>query len=226
MSATRSSRNTALLAVLLSPLLLVTACNGSEVLDTGNTAFVVEVPIINPEDRFDLLALMLVSQINVRPNNPDADASLGPRPIGVLSSTEDLIEIDFSDPSLSDPSTLVLSSGSYRISTLQLANLLLVATRPDPLEWDTCEEFFAWTFPVGIIEFDAEDLGNLGNFSVPAGGAGVLTIGFDATAFIEAYTNTWICTPPPNPVPIQFDEAAFKALAPTYLTIRSTSVTP
>ena len=44
------------LAMWALPLILMAGCTGSDVISTGNTPFVVEVPIVNPDDRFDLLA--------------------------------------------------------------------------------------------------------------------------------------------------------------------------
>jgi len=210
--------------ILLTATVLIlaaaTGCTNSDVLSTGNAEFTIVIELANPETRFDQFALVRITAINVRPNDPEADASLGSLDIGILATPEDTLDMDLNNPGELPPSNLVLSSGSYRISKLELTDLIFIDGDPPDLPLNDCTEAsFFLTDPgeAGIIELDSADLGGV-NINVGAN-TGQITIQVDGKALSDAFAASWDCIPEAGVSIHPFDEDKFISLAPTYLRI-------
>jgi len=208
-----------LLQALTLSLLALAGCTGSDMLDAGNTSFTIDVNIANPETRFDRFALLRVTAINVRPNDPDADASLGPLGIGILAKPEDILNINFNSPTDRSPSQLILSSGEYRISRLEMTDLIFFANTKPPLPLTDCSQAQFYVTPpgtAGIIRLSSETLGGV---SINVGkNTGQVVIEIDGAALADAYAHSWACSLTTG-VATTFNQAAFIAQAPQFIRI-------
>ncbi len=208
----RPRTKTIMLTALL-PWMVLTGCTDSDPIATGNSELTVQIELVNAETPFDNLAEFSIIQINVRPNDPASDAALGQAPVGLIATASDVLDINLNQPLVLTPTTLVLSSGSWRISNLTVGNVLLL--KDDQTPQPACEDFFFFSSPSTIVYTAADFMGDA-NFNISADGQGTLNIQIDGSAFVEAFTNSWDCA---GVIPLTFRRTDFVARAPEYFDI-------
>jgi len=210
----------ALLVFAALPLyLLASGCTEDNVLNTGNVDFPIDVEIIDPETRFDLFSRVRITQINVRPNLPAADESLGPRPIGIIASSDDILDVNFNDPADLAPSNIILSSGPYRFSLLQMADLFFYDSDLPTLPLESCTDAQFFISPPGasgLVNLDSEDLGGV-VIEVGEDTAQII-IQLDGNALANAFAASWECDLNSG-IATVFHSEIFAAQAPTYIQV-------
>lgn len=224
------AKKAALLACVL-PIWAASGCTGTDVLSTGNTAFTVEVDIVNPITRHES-SFFTISAINLRPNGVAGEAALGAAPIGILARQEDLLTVNLNNLSEFVPTTIRLSTGSYRISRIELSGFTFRDLQ-SPIPAPNCTELRQYP-SVAPVPIFAEQLGNP-NLTVTAGGTSSVTIVIDGAALVDAFEAAFdcnalslaggsVCCPtrcgPPCIPSSQFRPSLFAAAAPTFITFR------
>ena len=195
-------------------VLCAAGCTDSDVLSTGNSDVILQIEVVNTTNRFDVRAEISISQLNLRPNDPTSDQSLGSSAIGIIQTEEQVVRVNFNNVANPAPSRLILSSGSWRLNTLQLNNPLFFDSNPPPPT--ACDQLQLYSFN-GTINYTAADLGPSANFNV-APGAPPIRIQIDGAALIEAFEDSFACIIPPG-FPTTFNQAYFKSKAQTYIRV-------
>jgi hypothetical protein len=205
--------NGALLA-LLGLILTAAGCTGSEVLAPSTQAFQLEVEIVNLETRFDIATLQ-ISQLEIRPADPDADEALTGGSIGLFLRP---LQLTYSDKPAGD-SQVPLPNGQYRVSLMRMNPITFIDIVDPPTSAPTCEEYVRnWSYNsnVFIADFGGDVLINVSN-----GSANVSKLVVDGEAFIKAFQESWVCQDTGNGtwrlVSGSFDPFAFGRRAPEYL---------
>jgi len=216
-------RREVLLLLAIGPLLAVAGCTNSDPTTTGNSPITISIEAVESGTRFDFLSSLQITQLTVRPNDPMADQALGESAVGLFSAAEDVLTLDLNEPGEVVPTTITLSSGSWRLSDLRMKDVLMLATdRTTP--WVECDEGPVFITPPGPgFPIDSVALGGDTNFTVSAAGEAQLIIRIRIPELVEAFTNSFDCIGDP-PFAITFLEEDFVALAPTYIEL--VSVTP
>jgi hypothetical protein len=116
-------------ALAMAAVLVTAGCTGSDVIPSGNVEVSVEVQVVNTEfierdwPNTGLNgATLKVTQITLRPTDPDADASLGDIPIGLF--TESIIDVDLVNP-VPVQLTRIMSAGEYKINSITLRDVFM-----------------------------------------------------------------------------------------------------
>jgi hypothetical protein len=195
-------------------VLCAAGCTDSDVLSTGNSDVILQIEVVNAANRYDLRAEVSISQLNLRPNDPTTDQSLGAAPIGIIATAEQVVRVNFNNLTNPPPTVLILSSGSWRLNLLQLNNPLFFDTNPPPPT--ACDKLGFYQF-TGTINYTAADLGPTANFNV-APGAPPIRIQIDGAAMIEAFEDSFACVIPPG-FATTFNMAYFKSKASTYIRV-------
>jgi hypothetical protein len=204
--------NGALLA-LLGLILTAAGCTGSEVLAPRTQSFLLEVEIVNVETRFDI-ATFQISQLEVRPADPDADEALSGGGIGLFLRP---LQLSYSNTPEGD-SQVPLPNGQYRVSLMRMSPISYIDVDP-PASAPTCEDYVrTWSYNsnVFIADFGRDVLINVSN-----GSANVSKLVVDGEALLKAFQESWICQDTGNGtwrlVAGSFDAIGFGRRAPEYL---------
>jgi len=178
------------LLLILAPVIAASGCPGTDILRTGNGTYVIEVVVTNNDPvvdgfRYDF-ADLFIGQVNIRPVDSVADAALGPRDIGAVSGA---IDINLT-MGTAEPTTLLLSSGAYRLTLVQVAGI-------DLFDFDAtftaCDDFDEYPAQFTQNLYDLEDFGQTVILNVDADTEGTLTITIDAQAFVDAFEAGFTC---------------------------------
>ena len=183
---------------ILALLLLLTAlsCPGTEtiVVDVGD--FVVVIVTNNlAATRYESIGFQ-VFQLELAPEDPDAQDALAGDTIGILRFPENF---DLNQQSITLPS-VPLHSGQYRVTEFIIENIVMVDNSP-PAVPTTCFENFS-TIPDGQVGFpttgrvEFTDLGDPISTVSPDGGQ--LTVQIDAEQFASALESAIICVDTPG----------------------------
>ncbi len=176
---------------LALPLIATSGCTSTDILRTGNAPFTLQVELVNSATRFGI-GLFTITRLDVRPNDPDADAALGPLDIALIAAADDVLNIDLNLPGLFDPTTLTMPSGSYRISFLRFGDIsMLDFIAPFPPA--DCLSLRFYELRDGL-DLDDDDLGGLlPDIEIDPLSGGSLTFTIDGLAFTDAFVAAWDC---------------------------------
>jgi hypothetical protein len=222
---TARMRSGVLVALLL--LAATAACTNSEELNSGVSSVPVEVTIVNPDTRFDR-AFFDVTQVAVRPVDPQAAEVLGTNPLWIMKTTEgSAIEINLNGVEGGYMAPSQLTEGLYEVESIELRTLEF--GRGERIGDATCAEYITDYFVVNSIQLAQFDERVV--LQVVPGATSPLKIQIDGQALATAFENSWQCAQGApgcgfvNPPPwclfpagaAAFNPSTFAQQAPTFI---------
>ena len=214
------------LLALLILLAVSAACTNADQLSSGVGEIPVQVAMVNTETRFER-ARFDVSQVTVRPLDPDASDALGTDPLGMLRST-DVIEVDFNVGDETFQTESPLTVGLYEVQSIVFANMEF--DRGERLGVAACEEYIT-DYPLVPGPVRVSDFGVQVIVEVTLGTDNRLRMLIDGGNLTAAFETSWRCAQgaacgglPPWPIwcllpnnASAFSNFDFAELSPTYL---------
>jgi hypothetical protein len=177
---------------LLALLVLVAAmaaCTNSEQLNSGVGPVPIEITIVNSETRFDR-AFFDVTQVTVRPLDPDASEALGRDPLWMIQTTDDApIEINLNSDQDWYESSSQLTIGPYELISIDMR--LVEFTNGQRLGNATCAEYVTQYPLVEVTRL--VDFGGPIVIDVTIGAGNQLEMVFDGAAMATAFENSFLC---------------------------------
>lgn len=187
-------RTAVLVGTILLPLLAASGCTGTDVITAGNGSvrFDVTLTNVNNAARFEILRFT-VTQIALRPADPDASAVLGPLDLALLtgSLTVDTTGQFFGSKDVPIP------AGNYVLEAFTL-NAVTATDNDGTGSPATCAEWmdvFPSTSPLpgAFTYFDGTDLDVV--LTMDPNTANVINLTVDVDVFIEELAEAWRCRP-------------------------------
>jgi len=169
---------------------LAGACTNSDDLSSGVDRMIVDVELQNPSTRFAIAGISF-SQITVRPVDPAADDVLGPNPIGIVATTTGGIDMDFNGGETSFEVGATLPSGTYRIDSIIIEELLFQSGTPSATPTN-CVGAIATYNQVNRVQLN--ELGSEITFTVTEGSdTNRVHVTIDGAALADAFEQSWNC---------------------------------
>ena len=204
------------LLALLVLLAVTAACTNSEQLNSGVGPVPIEIMIVNSDTEFNR-AFFDVTQVTVRPLNPNASEVLGVNPLWLIPQTDDspiVINLNSDEDLYESDSQLTI--GPYEVLSIDLR--LIEFTNRERTGNATCLEY--------ITQYPSVQFIQLINFGEPvvvdvtAGTANQLIMEFDGAALTTAFARSWNCSqgiacglfPPMDWCISPFNETSFNPL--------------
>ncbi len=203
----RKVKNSMRAAILVAATLLIAGCPGTDVLELSVSSLDPQLTVANSaSSRYDT-ATFTLNQITAVPVDPATQAALGVP----LSLMQNPVTVDLNG-SGNDLPMVSLNSGSYRIESIVISNILLRDDNPptmpvscidglvDPgvdANLGTADDFSLVPDPRAVtqpLSYAFEDFAVDGIASVGSAG-GALTVTLDAQAFIASFEASINCTP-------------------------------
>jgi len=216
---------------LLALLVLVAAmaaCTNSEQLSSGVAPVPIEVMVVNSDTRFDR-AFFDLTQVTVRPLDPDASEVLGTDPLWMMQTTQDArFEINLNSDEDQFLTSSQLTVGPYEVLSVELQ--ILEFSQGTRIGNASCSDYIT-DYP--LIQFSVQlvDFGEPITVDVTLGTDSQLQMLIDGAALVEAFTKSWNCAQgtacgifPPVPDwclfpenPAAFNPGAFSSQTSTFL---------
>ena len=194
-------------------------------MNSGVGAVPVQVAIANTDTEFGRARFDL-SQLTVRPLDPQADEALGTNPLGILRST-DVIQLDLNDGAGQFETGAVLTVGPYQVLSVVLSNLEFEERQRTGAA--TCEEY-TMDYPNVPGPVFLGDFAEPVYLEVTLGSGGEFRLAIDGQALVDAYVASWRCAPGPTLCGASFcfepwcicdasffNQSTFSELSPTFL---------
>lgn len=178
------------LAALLVLLAATAACTNSEQLSSGVSPVPIEIMVIDSETRFDR-AFIDVTQVTVRPLDPQASEVLGVNPLWMMKTTEDArFQINFNADQDRFETNSQLTIGHYEVLSIEMQGLEF--REGERLGDATCGEYIT-DYP--LIQFSVQlvDFGEPVTVEVAPGTGSQLQMVIDGAALAIAFSNSWKC---------------------------------
>lgn len=178
------------LLVLLVLVAVTAACTNSEQLSSGVGPVPIQIEIINPDTRFDR-AFFDLTQVTVRPLNPNAQEALGTNPLWMMQTTDNArFEINLNAVEDGYETDSQLTVGPYQLESVTLQTLEF--TDGQRLGNATCAEYVT-EYPVVQSSIQLVDFGEPIVVDVQLGGNSQVMILIDGNALATAFENSWNC---------------------------------
>lgn len=177
------------LLALLVLLAVMPACTNSEELNSGVGPIPIVIEIVTPETRFDR-AFFDLTQVTVRPLNPDAQEVLGTNPLWLLQTTDNArFEINLNQLDDTYQTNSQLTVGPYEVESVTLQTLEF--REGERLGNASCEDYIT-DYPVINSSVQLVDFGEPIVVDVQLVGE-QLTMVIDGNALAEAFQTSWTC---------------------------------
>jgi hypothetical protein len=178
------------LLVLLVLLAVTAACTNSEQLNSGVGPIPIEIEITNPETRFDR-AFFDLTQVTVRPLNPNAEQALGTNPLWMMQTTSDArFEINLNAVEDGYATNSQLTVGTYELESVTLQTLEFADG--ERLGNETCADYVT-DYPIVQSSIQLVDFGEPIYVDVKVGTNNQLKMVIDGDAMATAFANSWNC---------------------------------
>lgn len=178
------------LLALLVLLAATAACTNSEQLNSGVGPVPIEIMVVNSDTRFDR-AFIDVTQVTVRPLDPQASEVLGVNPLWMMQTTEDArFQINFNADQDQFETNSQLTIGNYEVLSITMQGLEF--REGERLGDATCADYIT-DYP--LIQFSVQlvDFGEPITVQVTQGTGSQLQMVIDGAALATAFSNSWRC---------------------------------
>lgn len=202
-------------------LAVASGCTNSDFIQPGNGRVAVVISGVNTESHFtdspSDQAIISLGDIRVRPNDQQADDTLGSDVIALVTSNDPATSVNFAVTESSTVGPVGMTGGSYRLESLRISQVRFQdSTTPAP-GGATCKEAATRIRSLTEIVITPTQVGVTPNLTIGVDQPGEFEIRFDVDAFLDAIVaNASNCTPPTCSCS-SVNVNAVGALAPTYL---------